>query len=200
MLTRYYGLVNATPSPGRPRSQQARQAVLEAADDLLVEIGYAAMTMKNIAERAGVGRPTVYRWWSSKAEILIEACAEDAVEDLVVENDGPCHDPLAELLSYLKLLNRFLATEPPGLAYRALIGEAQHDPRVAELVREADLLAPPSIAVLERVRGHAAGMPETGLARAQLTGPLLAHVMTTGTPASDHALQRHAEILLTGWQ
>lgn len=174
--------------------------MLEAADDLLVEIGYAAMTMKNIAERAGVGRPTVYRWWSNKAEILIEACAEDAAEDLVVEETGPCEDPLTELVNYLTLLNRFLAVEPPGLAYRALIGQAQHDPQVAELVREADLLTPPSVAVLERMRPHAANMPETGLALAQLTGPVLAHLMTTGTAASDQALQRHAEILLAGWR
>lgn len=174
--------------------------MLEAVDDLLVEIGYAAMTMKNIAERAGVGRPTVYRWWSSKAEILIEACAQDAAEDLAVEMDGPCDDPLGELERYLGRLNRFLAEEPPGLAYRALIGEAQHDPQVAGLVREADLLAPPSVAVLERVRAHAPGMPEIGLALAQLTGPVLAHVMTTGAPASDRALRKHAQTLSVGWQ
>jgi AcrR family transcriptional regulator len=185
--------------------------VLEAADDLLVEIGYAAMTMKNIAERAGVGRPTVYRWWSSKAEILVEACAE---EDLVTEPvgargsdgdpigtgdvDGPV--ALVELENYLALLDRFLATQPPGLAYRALIGEAQHDPQVAELVRRADLLAPPSIVVLDRVRPHAPGMPGTALALAQLTGPVLAHVMTTGELMPDDAVRRHARILLAGWR
>jgi AcrR family transcriptional regulator len=48
---------------GRPRSEQAREAVLHAVDDLLLEVGYAALTMKGIAERAGVGRQTVYRWW-----------------------------------------------------------------------------------------------------------------------------------------
>lgn len=194
--------MNDSPPPGRPRSEEARQAVLEAADDLLVEIGYAAMTMKNIAERAGVGRPTVYRWWSSKAEILVEACAEDAAEDLAVglPEAAPIEDAAAELVRYLTLLNRFLATQPPGLAYRALIGEAQHDPKVAELVRAADLLAPPSLAVLERVRPLAPGMPEQTLALAQFTGPLLAHVMTTGQPASGEMLARHAETLLKGWQ
>jgi AcrR family transcriptional regulator len=49
----------STASSGT-RSEEARRAVLGAVDDLLVEVGYAAMTMKGIAERAGVGRQTVY--------------------------------------------------------------------------------------------------------------------------------------------
>jgi AcrR family transcriptional regulator len=56
-----------------------------------------AMTMKGIAERAGVGRQTVYRWWSTQAEILFEATIT-------------------------------------GATYRALLGEAQHDPAVAAML------------------------------------------------------------------
>jgi AcrR family transcriptional regulator len=51
-------------------------------DDLPVEVGYAAMTMKGIAERVGVGRQTVYRWWSTKAEILFEASVIDDAREL----------------------------------------------------------------------------------------------------------------------
>src|SRR5580658_4901747 len=47
------------------RSEAAREAVLEAADDLLAEIGFAAVTMEGIAARAGVGKQTIYRWWPS---------------------------------------------------------------------------------------------------------------------------------------
>ena len=66
---------NRTDEPvlGRPRSESARRAVLNAVDDMLVEHGYAALTLKGIAEQAGVGRQTIYRWWSTKAEILHEA-------------------------------------------------------------------------------------------------------------------------------
>src|SRR5580658_3505664 len=81
-VSRYTGDVGSTHGAaaalGRPRSEVARRAVLHAVDDLLVDVGYAAMTMKGIAERAGVGRQTVYRWWSNKAEILLEACVADA--------------------------------------------------------------------------------------------------------------------------
>src|SRR5689334_20294086 len=122
---------------GRPRSEQARTAVLHAADDLLLEVGYAGMTMKGIAERAHVSRQTVYRWWSTKAEILFEASAGDATEELAV----PLSDNLVDdLVAYLEALARFLAHSPAGAAYRALIGEAQHDPAVAGLLANKDIL------------------------------------------------------------
>jgi AcrR family transcriptional regulator len=75
----------STATLGRPRSETARRAILEAVDDMLVEEGYAAMTMKDIAARAGVGKQTVYRWWSSKAEILFEATVEDAADELDID-------------------------------------------------------------------------------------------------------------------
>ena len=181
---------SVTGRPGRPRSEPARQAVLHAVDDLLVDVGYAAMTMKGIAERAGVGRQTVYRWWSTKAEILLEACAEDAAEALTTA-PGP-----DELLRYVRSLSGFLQ-EPAGLAYRALVGEAQHDPAVRALVRQADLLAPTADAVLARV--GAPSMPDRRLARAQLIGPVLTPVLTAGTPLADDELTTHVTVLLTGW-
>src|SRR3954452_24854994 len=90
---------------GRPRSESARIAVLEAVDDLLVEQGYAAMTMRGIAERAGVGRQTVYRWWSTKAEILLEACADDACEEL---RTPATKETRKDLVGFLSSLSNFL--------------------------------------------------------------------------------------------
>jgi AcrR family transcriptional regulator len=64
--------------PGRPRSEAARGAVLGAALELVEEGGFGALTMEGIAHRAGVSKQTVYRWWSSKAAILLEALNEGA--------------------------------------------------------------------------------------------------------------------------
>lgn len=61
------------PTKGRPRSEEARRAVLEAAAQLLRAEGYEGLTIGGIAELAGVGRQTVYRWWPSKAAIVSEA-------------------------------------------------------------------------------------------------------------------------------
>ncbi|WP_329138567.1 TetR/AcrR family transcriptional regulator [Streptomyces sp. NBC_01476] len=135
---------------GRPRSEAARAAVLYAVDDLLVEEGYAAMTLKGIAERAGVSRQTIYRWWSTKAEILFEASWTDAAEELAVPPGGT---PLAEITSYLDALVRFLVHSPAGAAYRALLGEAQHDTDVARLLASKDVLGDSAKAVVERAIG-----------------------------------------------
>ena len=113
---------------GRPRSEEARTAILHAVDDLLVEVGYSELTMKGIAERAGVGRQTVYRWWSTKAEVLFEAAITDAAREL---QTPPSDDTGESLTSFVAAVTRFLTTSDAGAGYRALIGEAQHDAAVA---------------------------------------------------------------------
>jgi AcrR family transcriptional regulator len=200
MVSRYGGAVDQSPVPpqvGRPRSEQARTAVLHAVDDLLVETGYAAMTIKGIAQRAGVGRQTVYRWWSTKAEILLEACVIDAASELHTPAQP---DPRAELVTYLQALTAFLTTSPAGLGYRALIGEAQHDPAVRELVREADLLSASARTVLQRVRTRASGVPDDTLAMAQLIGPVITQILTAQDPFGERAMRAHAATLLKSWQ
>jgi AcrR family transcriptional regulator len=65
--------VTAAPRRGRPRSEEAERAVLDAALDLLAEHGYAGLTMEAVAARAGVAKTTVYRRWAGKDEVLIDA-------------------------------------------------------------------------------------------------------------------------------
>ncbi|MGC9379723.1 TetR/AcrR family transcriptional regulator [Streptomyces sp. MH13] len=55
------------------RSQRSRQAIYDAALALVAEVGYPKTTIEGIAARAGVGKQTIYRWWSSKADVLLEA-------------------------------------------------------------------------------------------------------------------------------
>jgi AcrR family transcriptional regulator len=181
--------------PGRPRSAHARLAVLRAVDDLLVEQGYAAMTMKGIAERAGVGRQTVYRWWSHKAEILMEASMADARDELIAP---PRVDARAELTTFAEQLVRFLTVSPAGLAYRALLGEAQHDRTVAGLVARHDPLAEAAGVVLDRTRFQLPGMPVDRWAAAQLIGPLLHAVLTEGDGYA--LITVHVDTLLAGWR
>ena len=62
-----------SPRPGRPRSSQADEAILEAASDLMIEGGIDGASIDRVAKRAGVTRPTVYRRYSGKTELLIAA-------------------------------------------------------------------------------------------------------------------------------
>ncbi|MCW2730370.1 MAG: transcriptional regulator, TetR family [Mycobacterium sp.] len=65
--------VDKTPTVGRPRDPRIDAAILGATADLLVEIGYANLTMAAVAERAGTTKTALYRRWSSKAEMVHEA-------------------------------------------------------------------------------------------------------------------------------
>ncbi|MFJ5847927.1 TetR/AcrR family transcriptional regulator [Streptomyces sp. NPDC092903] len=166
---------------GRPRSEDARAAVLHAVDDLLVEVGYAALTMKGIAERAGVGRQTVYRWWSNKAEVLYEASAIDARHELSVSVGD---DPREDLKAYLDALVTFLSRSHAGAAYRALIGEAQHDTDVAALLTSRDVLGESAAAVVEAARESSGTALSLEQATALLIGPPFFHILS-GRSADD---------------
>lgn len=166
---------------GRPRSESARTAVLHAVDDLLVEVGYAALTMKGIAERAGVGRQTVYRWWSNKAEVLYEASMLDARHELAVPLSG---DARADVEDYLTALVAFLTRSHAGAAYRALIGEAQHDPDVAPLLASRDILGESAAAPVDAARAATGTTLSTEQATALLIGPPFFRILS-GYDADD---------------
>ncbi|HTW13451.1 MAG TPA: TetR/AcrR family transcriptional regulator [Solirubrobacteraceae bacterium] len=115
------------------RDESARLAVLHAADDLLVERGFGGVTIEGIAARAGVAKQTIYRWWPSKVEILLDTLIEDSDRALAVPEKGSV---LQNTRRYLRTLATFLTKEPAGKVLLALIGEAQHDPEVARTFQE----------------------------------------------------------------
>ncbi|GIE76307.1 putative transcriptional regulator, TetR family protein [Actinoplanes philippinensis] len=124
-----------TPKGRAPhrRDQNARLAVLNAADDLLVERSFSGLTIEAIAARAGVAKQTIYRWWPSKVDILMDTLVEDAGHQLPVPQEGPARRRLSE---YLHGLADFLEREPAGKVLLALLGEAQHDPETARRLQE----------------------------------------------------------------
>ncbi|WP_327182703.1 TetR/AcrR family transcriptional regulator [Streptomyces sp. NBC_01334] len=73
------------PAPDTTRrSERSRRAIYDAALALVAETGYAKTTIEGIAARAGVGKQTIYRWWGSKADVLLEAfldLSEQAARD-----------------------------------------------------------------------------------------------------------------------
>ena len=83
---------------GRPRNPSIDEAVLKAAAELVVEVGYADLTIAAIAERAGTSKPAIYRRWPSKAHLVHEAAFRDGDEQLSLPDTGSLHDDLAEIL------------------------------------------------------------------------------------------------------
>jgi AcrR family transcriptional regulator len=68
-------LTAARRRPGRPRSEQAERAIIDAALDLFAESGPDGLCMEQVAARAGVGKATIYRRWAGKEDLLLDALA-----------------------------------------------------------------------------------------------------------------------------
>lgn len=129
--------MHRTGTRGRPRSEEARQSVLEAALRLCHEHGYSNLTMKGIADAAGVGRQTVYRWWPAKSDVLFEALAELIADRVRIEPDTG--DALADLREHLRVTFDAQQLAAPPLV--GLMAEAQRDERVAAQL-QSQILAP----------------------------------------------------------
>ena len=156
-------------------------AVLEAADDLLVERGFASVTIEGIAARAGVAKQTIYRWWPSKIDILFDSLATDAAEYFTLADHG---DLGADLRDQLSQLAAFLTKTDEGAVFRALAGQAQHDPAVAArfesefVARQRERDRAPFLRAIER--GELTAGTDLDLAVDRLVGPVYYRVLITG--------------------
>jgi AcrR family transcriptional regulator len=122
--------------PGRKRSDQSRRAILGAAVELFSEVGYAALTIEGIAARAGCGKQTIYRWWPSKADVLLEAMATTADVQVPLSDQGSF---AADLRSFLES-SFALGRQPQVLGLLcALMAQAQTDERFGDRFRAAFL-------------------------------------------------------------
>ena len=117
---------------GRPRSEKAQEAILNATHDLLDEKGGAGLTIEAIAKRAGVGKPTIYRWWPSLADIVLDVLLRQADADIPV----PPFTTLRETL--LQFLGRSMQSilDGSGVHLRFLMARAQTDDSFRERFRE----------------------------------------------------------------
>jgi len=120
------------PRRGRPRSERARLAILEAAAELLLVQGLSAVSMDAIAERAGVSKATIYRWWTSKAAIVIDAFIEHHIVRTPMRRDLPPGEAIAEHMRHL--IEQYSGW--PGRVVAQIIGEAQSDPTIGREFRE----------------------------------------------------------------
>jgi AcrR family transcriptional regulator len=172
--------VNAARTPGRPRSETSRQAILVAALELVAESGYAGLTIEGIAARAGVGKQTIYRWWPSRADVLLEAGAAKAELHVPVTDHGSYQADLRAFLeaSYALANRQWLAD-----LLRALMAEAQINPefghrfRFAFLERRRDALA--IITQRARERGDLPARPEPGVAADIVFGTIWYRILAT---------------------
>jgi AcrR family transcriptional regulator len=117
----------------RRRCERSHQAILQAAIELLEETGYRGVSIEAIAARAGVGKQTIYRWWSCKAAVIMEAYTTHAAENIPIPDTGSVKEDLCQILQQLFTV---LTTTSAGATIAGLIAEAQTDSAVAATFRE----------------------------------------------------------------
>lgn len=130
---------------GRPPSPTARGAIMDAALELAAERGFQAATVEAIAARAGVGRNTIYRRWTSKEELMVAALRE-----LSAELDEPAEgeDVYTVLLGMIRDFAGVFADPLFGRLLPGVIGELQRNPAFAEAWADG-LVRPRREAMLE---------------------------------------------------
>lgn len=95
------GRGNRKRPPGRPRSERARLAILQSTLKLLEEIGFADLTIEEVAARAEVGKATVYRWWPDKGALIADAFASSATRHLRFPDTGSLYKDMSRQMGQL---------------------------------------------------------------------------------------------------
>jgi AcrR family transcriptional regulator len=189
-----------TPRRGRPRSERARNAILDAAADLLLEHGLGAVSMDAVAGRAGVSKATIYRWWPTKETLALDAINHEweAARPRSRQTDSLRGD----LLSLLRPWVRLVSQRPYSRVISALIAKAQTDRVFADQYR-AHFLEPRrnhAGAIFQRAieRGEIPAETDIDVALDLLYGPFYHRLLQGTGPLNDRFTRDVVEMLVAG--
>ncbi len=173
------------------RSRRAESAILEATIALLAEQGFGGLTIDGIAARAGVGKATIYRHWSSKAEVALEA-----FRAFIPPLDDPDTGSFADdVRSVVHQIVDGLSNSPLAGILPSLVDAAERDPEVERLFKE---FGSTRRSVLRGIftRADARGEVRDGLdadvAIDLLVGPIFTRRLVTRAPVT----RKHADAVL----
>jgi len=188
----------STRPRGRPRDPAIDDAILTATRQLLLDVGYAGLTMEAIAAGARVGRPTLYRRYPTKAALVFEAVF-GKTKTHPDPDTGNLVDDLREAYSWA--VEEFAAPEA-RVALPGLLADLSANPQLAQLVRT--LVIEPEYtrvhAALERAqrRGEIRADADLTLAIDAFTGTALTRIMLLGHPVDQAFGERLVDLLVHG--
>lgn len=112
-------------APGRPRSESTQSAIMDATLDLVGSESYPDVTIEKIATRAKVGKQSIYRWWQTKADLVLDAFTLHSLKGMppVIQTA----DAFADLEHDISRFFAFMGDPLIAKGLRSLIAEAQHD-------------------------------------------------------------------------
>ena len=185
---------------GRPRSEKAHTAILDAATELLLEQGLETVSMDEVAERAGVSKATIYRWWPSKQTLALDALYREwDTGRTELPDTGSLR---GDLLALLQPWIRRVRTRPYGRVVAELVAEAQTDPEFASIYHTR-FVAPrrePARALLRRAteRDELRLDIDVDLALDLVYGPLYHRLLHGHAPLNERFLRDLVDTVLAG--
>jgi len=186
----------AVASTGRPRSEEAHQAILDATLELLVEVGFSALTVEGVAQRAGVGKATIYRRWASKLPLVVEAFGQ--LPGFEAVDSGRLEVDLKETLkAYLDVFN----STSLGAVFPSLAGERAHNPELSKLLEPVTRSRrEPFVRIFERARarGEIAKDVDVDLAADMVVGPISVALFFRGRAPSAKMAGPIVDLALSG--
>jgi AcrR family transcriptional regulator len=187
------------PRRGRPRSEKARLAILEAAAELLLERGLSAVSMDAVAERAGVSKATIYRWWRTKETLALDALYNEWATAPPTRSTGSLR---GDLLALLRPWIRLASSRPYGRVISALLTEARTDPEFAAIYqsRFVEPRREQGRAVFRRAieRGEIPENTKIEVALDLLYGPLYHRLLHGHAPLNDRFVRDVVDTALDG--
>jgi AcrR family transcriptional regulator len=184
--------------PGRPRDARADAAITEAAVAVLAERGPAGFTVDAVAARAGCGKATIYRRWSSRAALLLDTAGRLGMEPEPVDTGSVVED----LVIMVSNLAAKLRDTPAGRILPAVVAEAAVNPEMRELLTEfiRDRRRAPGQAVLRGIeRGELSPDTDVDLVLDVTGGVAFFREMIIGTSVDEPYLRRVVEHALAGF-
>ncbi|NOU79562.1 TetR family transcriptional regulator [Paenibacillus sp. LMG 31459] len=185
---------------GRPRNTEAKNAILNASYDLLLEMGFGAVTVEKIAEQAQVSKATIYKWWPNKAAVVMDGYLFAATARLPIPDSGSVKE---DLLIHAGNLAMFLSSRE-GKVITELIGEGQFDAGLAEAYRSRYFGPRRQEAwqLLERgvVRGELKQELDIGSSIDLIYGPIFYRLLLTGDALNEESVRNLVLLALEGIQ
>ena len=183
---------------GRPRSDRAHRAILDAARALLVEEGFSGLRLEHVAARAGVGKATIDRHWGSREELALELLMELAGPHIPVAETG---DTRQELLATVMNPIRALTQTAFGPVIRALVSQIATDPHLGDRFRATVVQARRAEVARVLARGIERGDlrpdADASVATELLVGPVYFRLLFGGELDQDFA-ERVVTVFLAG--
>ncbi|MGI9120177.1 MAG: TetR/AcrR family transcriptional regulator [Acidimicrobiales bacterium] len=183
--------------PGRPRDSELDAVILKAAIELLCQEGFAGTTVEAVAERAGVGKATIYRRWPTREDLLLAAGGST----IVCPSRPDTGSLRQDLIVLARGLMAMLTTTPVGRLLPATVAEVARNP---ELRTRLDAFIDDRRAPVRQVLAQAATRGELAegidheLIVDLMSGPIFTRVLLTGRPLEEGLAEGIVDAVLAG--